>query len=118
MAFSTDQMERLRARLLAERAAAEARIREREGEIPGTARPDEDLADRGDDATTLFERERLMLDNELDGALVEKIDHALQRMREGAYGISEVSGEQIPLERLEAVPWATMLADEEPPASE
>jgi RNA polymerase-binding transcription factor DksA len=117
MAFSADTMERLRAQLLEERAAAEARITERAGEIPGTARQDDDLGDRGDDATTLFERERLIGENELDGELVEKIDHALERMREGTYGISEVSGEQIPLERLEAVPWATMLANEEPPAA-
>ena len=48
-------------------------------------------------------------------AALAKIDRALQRIEEGTYGISEVSGKPIPIERLEAVPYATTLVDEQPP---
>jgi RNA polymerase-binding transcription factor DksA len=38
--------------------------------------------------------------------MIEEIDHALTKFEDGRYGICEVSGEPIPHERLEAIPWA------------
>ena len=35
------------------------------------------------------------------------------RIADGTYGLSAVSGKPIPLERLEALPYATTLVDEE-----
>lgn len=37
---------------------------------------------------------------------VEEIDAALERVKKGTYGICEYSGERIPKERLEAIPYA------------
>lgn len=45
-------------------------------------------------------------------AAIEEIDAALQRIAEGTYGYSVVSGQPIPRERLEALPETTMLATE------
>ena len=60
--------------------------------------------DEGD--TLAVERERdLALSNQARQA-VEEIDHALAKFDLGTYGICEVSGEPIPRERLEAIPWA------------
>lgn len=39
--------------------------------------------------------------------LLAKVAHALSRMDAGLYGICEVSGEPIPVARLEALPYAT-----------
>lgn len=44
---------------------------------------------------------------------IDEIDAALQRVEDGTYGVSEVSGEPIPDERLRAVPWARRLVDEQ-----
>ncbi|MEI6447407.1 MAG: molecular chaperone DnaK [Actinomycetes bacterium] len=44
---------------------------------------------------------------------LELIDAADARLREGTYGISVVSGDQIPDERLEAIPWADRTVEEE-----
>jgi DnaK suppressor protein len=41
------------------------------------------------------------------------IDRAEQRLNDGTYGRSVVSGEPIPEARLEAVPWADRTVDEE-----
>ncbi len=48
---------------------------------------------------------------ELDGNRVvrdltrlERVDHALKKMAEGTYGYSDLSGDPIPRERLEAIP--------------
>lgn len=43
---------------------------------------------------------------------VADIDAALERMAKGAYGYSVESGRPISRERLEAIPWATVLVEE------
>lgn len=112
--LTPEQLEHFRTLLLRERAGAEARIREREALIPTTARRPDERSDPADEAAMVREREQAMLENEIDKDLLEKIDRALERIEKGAYGISEVSGRPIPLERLEAIPWATTLVDEQP----
>jgi hypothetical protein len=44
--------------------------------------------------------------------LLAQVEHALHRMDEGTYGLSKISGRPIPLERLEALPWATTTVDD------
>lgn len=41
-------------------------------------------------------------------AILKQINRALEKMKEGTYGICDVTNEEIPLARLEAVPYATM----------
>ena len=48
-----------------------------------------------------------------DVGALERIDRALQKIEEGTYGLSEISGEPIPRERLEAVPEALYTLSEE-----
>jgi DnaK suppressor protein len=57
---------------------------------------------------------------ERDGNLVirsvdrlARVDRALEKIEEGSYGLSDVSGRAIPRERLEAVPEALSTLDEE-----
>jgi len=114
-ALTAQQIEHFRTLLVEERTAAEGRMEERDAEIPPTVRQDDDdPGDYADDAAALAERERLLNESDYDSELVDKIDHALDRLREGTYGVSELSGARIPVERLEAVPWATTLVGEEP----
>lgn len=40
--------------------------------------------------------------------LLRQIDRALEKIEEGTYGVCDISNEEIPLKRLEAVPYATM----------
>jgi len=40
--------------------------------------------------------------------LLRQIDRALEKIEENTYGICDLSGEEIPLKRLEAIPYATM----------
>lgn len=40
--------------------------------------------------------------------LLRQIDRALEKIAEGTYGVCDLSGEEIPAKRLEAVPYATM----------
>lgn len=40
--------------------------------------------------------------------LLRQIDRALEKISEDTYGICDISGEDIPIKRLDAVPYATM----------
>lgn len=40
--------------------------------------------------------------------LLRQIDRALEKIEENTYGICDLSGEEIPIKRLEAIPYATM----------
>lgn len=40
--------------------------------------------------------------------LLRQIDRALEKIEERTYGICDITGEEIPLKRLEAIPYATM----------
>jgi RNA polymerase-binding protein DksA len=61
-----------------------------------------------EDATELEQRERNMaIRGEMERE-IGRIEHALARIDEGTYGVCEVGGELIPVERLEARPAATL----------
>lgn len=93
--------ERARERLAEERARIE-----RELERLGSPQASDGPKDTGDQANEL---EQTDTENALREDLrrtLEAIERAEARLEEGTYGTSVVSGERIPDERLEAIPWA------------
>ena len=71
------------------------------------------VGDESDNAT--FEQEITMnlRMSERDNNLLKKINAALERIENGTYGYSVVSGEEIGLSRMLARPLATMTVDEQ-----
>jgi RNA polymerase-binding protein DksA len=64
-----------------------------------------------DTATETYDRELdYTLEDNAEHVLAE-IDAALKRIEDGTYGICTNRGEQIPVERLEARPYATLCID-------
>jgi RNA polymerase-binding transcription factor DksA len=110
-----EQIARFRKKLTAERHAIEARIAAREGGIMDTVRDEEGVGDNEDEAQLTYGREEGIVSDELDAQQLEQVKKALARIDAGTYGLSEVSGKPIPLDRLEAVPSATTLVNEESP---
>ncbi len=66
----------------------------------------------GEGDTMVVERERDLALSAQARQTIADIDAALVRMSSGTYGYSLVSGRPIPRERLEAIPWATVLVEE------
>ena len=66
----------------------------------------------GEGDTMVVERERDLALSAQAREAVAEIDAALDRIANGTYGYSIVSGRPIPRERLEAIPWATVLVEE------
>ena len=100
--------EHARARLAEEKARIEAELKEH------VSRAADEPEDSGDQANEL---EQASTDSALREDLrqtLEAIERAEARLEEGSYGVSVVSGDPIPDERLEAIPWADRNVGEEP----
>jgi len=98
---------RLRADLIAAAHASESDEAEVKGQRAGGA------VELEEDAQALDALER---DGNLvvrDIARLERVDRALEKIKEGTYGLSDKSGEAIARERLEAVPEALYTLGEE-----
>ena len=114
--LSPRTMERLEASLLEERARHVAQAdqladdaallaAEREG---GDTQFDEES---GEGDTINIERERDLLLSASAQQIVDEIDRALERIKNGTYGVCLPAGRRITLERLEALPYAETCVD-------
>jgi len=108
-----EQIAHFRSKLIAERRTIEARIGATQGDIMDTVRDEEGVGDNEDEAQLVYERENGIVSNQLDLQQLQQVKKALARIDAGTYGVSEISGKPIPLSRLEAVPSATTLVNEE-----
>lgn len=108
-----EQVGRFRKKLIEERHAIESRIAARSADIMDTVREEEGVGDSEDHGQRIYDREDDIVSDELDAQQLEQVKKALARIDAGTYGVSEVSGKPIPLARLEAVPSATTLVNEE-----
>lgn len=82
----------------------EGSIEDESEEIPS----DNHLADR---ATETFDRELDYSLEENSEQVLNEIDASLRRIEDGTYGTCTNCGKQIPVERLEARPWASLCID-------
>ncbi len=109
-------VERFKNRLETERESLEAQIADYEREIE-EARMTEASSDRSPDpgnaeASSVkleYAKELSIEQNTVD--LLGKVRHALARIDSGGYGVCESCGKPIPVERLEALPYATLCVD-------
>ncbi len=108
---------RLRQQLEDERARLQADLKQEDREVKEMTTDEANentYSNHMDDAGThLQELGRISAAQDTAKVLLEKVEQALKRMDDGTYGLSEVSGKEIPLERLEALPYATRLVEEE-----
>ena len=63
---------------------------------------------QADQGTDTFDRTISLEVTTKEYKLLRQIDRALEKIEEASYGICDVSGEEIPLARLMAIPYATM----------
>jgi DnaK suppressor protein len=105
--------DRARELLARERARVESSLAGLQRNLQGEKAEVETATDPADDAELIEEEQ---VDDALAAQLrreLEAIERAEARLRDGSYGLSVESGEPIPAERLEAIPWAERTAAEE-----
>lgn len=109
--FDAKFLEQMRKLLQVERDTYERQAKQLRAEAdslvldmdPGDVQFDEESGE-GDTIAVERGRDLALAAQAMD--MIEEIDHALTKFEKGTYGICEVSGEPIPEERLEAIPWA------------
>ncbi len=108
--LSPDQFVTLAKRLAEEQAAVHALIESLSADLG--VRPDCSIADIHDAAGFVESNQRAAGLMQQHRDRLTDIEQALERMKQGRYGISEQSGEPIPFERLHLVPWARTTIDD------
>ena len=115
--MTTIDVESFKTRLQAERERTARAIAYLHEEYRGaTEADDRELSGGADDhlgdvASNTYDRELDSTLEESEEAHLARIDAALKRIEDGTYGICENCGKPINIERLEAMPWATLCID-------
>lgn len=108
MPLKKSQIEEFRKQLLALKNKLTHTL---EGTTQEVKRPDEATGysqHQADQGTDDFDRRVSLELTSNDYEILRQIDRALEKMDEDTYGICDISGDEIPIKRLEAVPYATM----------
>lgn len=77
----------------------------------GVKSPDESRGysqHQADEGTDDFDRTISLEVTNKEFGIIKQIDRALEKIEEGTYGVCDITQEEIPLPRLEAIPYATM----------
>lgn len=107
--LSASELQELQSALLRRRDALRARLSSTDdARAVGDPEPE-----AGDQAERVIEQDTALGVAAIEGSLLAEIEHALEKFDHGTYGLSEESGEPIPVARLRAIPWARRTADEE-----
>ncbi len=114
--LAASTIERLRKKLEEEKARLSSVIDDfdRDRELSRLAETSSEHAadpDSADGGSLAFEMEMDLSKQENAKELLDKVNRALGRIEQGQYGICEVSGQAIPLARLEALPYATTVVE-------
>ena len=101
------ETEKFKQRLLELRAQISRSFK---GSAAEAKNPDESVGSQhqADQGTDDFDRTINMELTEREYHILRQIDRALEKIEDQTYGICDISGEEIPIARLEAVPYATM----------
>jgi DnaK suppressor protein len=63
---------------------------------------------QADEGTDDFDRRINLELSSKEFSILKQIDRAFEKMDEGTYGLDDITGEEIPIKRLEAIPYACM----------
>ena len=108
MALKKSEIEKFKQRLEELKAQMTHLVRETTEDVKSTDESKGYSQHQADEGTDDFDRTiSLELTNKEFGIL-RQIDRALEKIEEGTYGICDITGEEIPIKRLEAIPYASM----------
>ncbi len=108
MSLKKNQIDKFRERLLEMRAHLTHTL---EGTTKEVKTPDEATGysqHQADQGTDDFDRTISLEVTTKEYELLRQIERALEKIDENTYGVCDITGESIPVARLEAIPYATM----------
>lgn len=114
--LTAQQIEDFRVRLETIRTNLQAQIADAERDLTSPEAISDAASNQGDDGNLLFAHEQSLELIARTRREIAQVERALARISAGTYGLSEVSGQPIPVERLEVLPFATILVGEKLPS--
>lgn len=66
---------------------------------------------QADEGTDDFGRTVNLEISNRESLVLRQVERALEKIDEGTYGLCDISGKEIPIKRLEAIPYATMTVE-------
>lgn len=108
MTLTKKQIEEFKVRLIDLKAGLSSSLKSATDDVKS---PDESKGysqHQADEGTDDFGRTVSLEITSKEFDVLKQIDRALEKMEENTYGICDISEEEIPIKRLEAVPYATM----------
>src|SRR5699024_520046 len=107
MTMEMEELEEFKQLLLAEKSKLLAQLEQTSQDIFENSREQYlEGTDEPDVASDVFAQEQTLLEQDYLRYSLREVERALQRLEQGNYGLSVISGKPIPLERLRALPWA------------
>ena len=108
------QLEYFKARLLKEKSRLQAELEQNSRDLTeNTLDQYQEGPESPDVGSDVFAQEVSLVEQDFLQYELKEVEKALKLMEEGRYGYSVASGRPIPIERLEAIPWADRLVEEE-----
>jgi DnaK suppressor protein len=108
MALKKSDIERFKQRLLEMRAQYTQMVRHVSEEVKSTDESKGYSQHQADEGTDDFDRSVSLKVTDAEFKIIRQIDRALEKIDENTYGQCDITNEEIPLPRLEAIPYATM----------
>ena len=108
MVIKNKELEQFKQRLIDLRNHITEMLRGKTAEVKEPDEPRGYSQHQADEGTDDFGKTISLEVTNKEFVILKQIDRALEKIEEGTYGICDVSGEEIPRARLEAVPYATM----------
>ena len=108
MALKKSELDRFRKRLEEIKSEITNTVRDITADVKNTDASRGYSQHQADEGTDDFNRTVTLELTSKEFDILRQIERAIEKIDEGTYGICDVSGDAIPLPRLEAIPYATM----------
>ncbi len=108
MALKKEEIDRFKKKLEELRAELVLVIRDASEAVKTTDEGKGYSQHQADEGTDDFNRTISLQVSNKEFTVLRQIERALEKIDEGTYGVCDLTGEEIPMARLEAIPYATM----------
>jgi len=108
MPLKKSEIEKFKKRLESMRAEMTKMVQEVSNEVKSDSQSSSYSQHQADGGTDDFDRSVSLSLTDQEIKVLRQIDRALEKIGDGTYGVCDLSGDEIPIKRLEAIPYATM----------
>ena len=108
MTLKKNEIEEFKERLMKLKNQISGALRETSEDVRSAEEPKGYSQHQADEGTDDFDRTISLEVSNKESGVLKQVERALEKIEEGTYGVCDISGDQIPRKRLDAVPYACM----------